>query len=131
MSAALVVALLLGASARLAWSTHVFMASAVREHGEVIGFVAGSALVRFKPEGDDPHRVLSTVSSEPPQFHEGDKVAVLYPAGRPNEARIDTFAEIWSGPLILAAIGAVVGMLAAAWSGALARLTRYRGDRAA
>ncbi|MGB8261715.1 MAG: DUF3592 domain-containing protein [Terracidiphilus sp.] len=68
--------------------------------------------------------VLSRTSSNPPAFHLGDRVTVLYDPANPEEARIDRLWQLWSLPLIFAALGLFLYLMSAAFALALRSLAR-------
>ena len=59
----------------------------------------------FKDAEGGSHRVTSSVSSRPAAYDVGEKVAVLYSPGDPEDARIDSFFSLWGGPCALAVVG--------------------------
>jgi uncharacterized protein DUF3592 len=50
----------------------------------------------------------NSVGSNPPSYGTGDQVDVLYPAGSPEDAAIDSFSSMWLLPLIFDLVGLVV-----------------------
>ncbi len=58
-----------------------------------------SPIVEFIVDGTS-YRMTSTNSSEPPAYHIGQAVRVVYDRDNPNVARIDNFWELWLLPLI-------------------------------
>lgn len=80
-------------------------------YAPVISFIAGNGLV---------YEFKSSLSSNPPAYEPGDRVAVLYNPERPLDARLDGFFSLWGGALVLGILGAVfgaggAGMLAVPW----------------
>lgn len=63
--------------------------------------------VRFVTSDGQKHEFTSTVSSNPRGFEVGDKVTVLYDPAAPNTAQINTFLQLWFGPVLLAGMGFV------------------------
>jgi hypothetical protein len=49
--------------------------------------------------------VTSRNSSNPPEFEVGESVFILYVPGDPEEARIDSFWQLWALPVILGSVG--------------------------
>lgn len=49
----------------------------------------------------------SDVSSNPPAYHAGDSVQVLYDPASPHDAKINSFFELWFASLILGLLGLV------------------------
>lgn len=43
--------------------------------------------------------------SNPPAYHEGQQVKMIYNADHPDQARISNFAELWLAPLIMIPLG--------------------------
>ncbi len=65
---------------------------------------------RFRDSVGVQHTVSSAVGESPPAYHVGDKVPVLYIRSDPQDARIDSFWQVWALP-ILAAIGGGIFLL--------------------
>ena len=96
-----------------------FKSAAARADGVVVklesqrssgrpGARRGSTFVpvfEFKDGEGGSHRVTSSVSSRPAAYDVGEKVAVLYSPGDPEDARIDSFFSLWGGPCALAVVG--------------------------
>lgn len=71
-------------------------------------------LFRFQTPDGKEHIVQSSTSSNPPAYDVGDHVPVLYLAGKPEQAVINSFMELWIAPLITGIIGIaffVVGLV--------------------
>ena len=68
----------------------------------------------------NPVEFTGSVGSSPPAFDVGEPVAVLYDPAEPEEARIDSFFQLWFAALILGGIGLVFASIGG--SGALAAL---------
>jgi hypothetical protein len=66
-----------------------------------------SPLFRFQSEDGKSHTVQSTLSTNPPSFSEGDVVPILYRTTEPQKAIINTFMELWLGPIISGIVGVV------------------------
>ena len=64
-------------------------------------------LVRFSTASGHDVTFLGSVDAKPPwaDYVSGGRVDVVYDPMRPEDARIDTFAEIWFAPLMLWLIG--------------------------
>jgi hypothetical protein len=65
--------------------------------------------------------VTSRSSSNPPEFHAGEEVPVLYDRRNPENARINTFGQIWGVEIMLGGMGAGVCVFCLAWSASLRR----------
>lgn len=59
------------------------------------------------PESGETIRFTSSSSSNPPAFDEGEDVTVLYAPDNPDDARIDSFTDLWLLPLILLGMGII------------------------
>lgn len=102
-----------------AWGGHSdrFRRNATRAAGAVIRIearsfrdskrrtsVSYSPVVRFRA-ADGREVEFTGLGSNPPGYREGDPVTVLYDPARPSGARIESFRELWLGPLSFAAFG--------------------------
>lgn len=63
----------------------------------IVRFQYGAQQVQF---GD-------SVASNPPAYHVGDAVNVLYLESDPYDARIDSFRSLWAVPMIFGGIGTI------------------------
>jgi hypothetical protein len=97
--------------------TREFIARAERADGRVIEMVAKrdsdgdrtySPTVQFMAKDGTQTTFTSSVSSNPPSHREGDAVKVLYDPANPRDAKIESFTELWFGPLLL---GGVMGVI--------------------
>jgi hypothetical protein len=72
-------------------------------------------VVRFRgPHGKDVE--FTGLGAGEPDYKEGSAVTVIHPPGHPERARIGSHQELWLGPIVVAAFGALfaaVGLLAA------------------
>lgn len=107
-----------------------FRAVAVRTEGIVVELVPQQRSTRSRPGRTNrtatewapvfefrdatgaTNRVTSSSSSRPASHEIGEKVPVLYPAGAPQEARIDSFWGFWQGPIVLGILGAFLTSVA-------------------
>jgi hypothetical protein len=64
---------------------------------------------RFETAGGKAHVIQSSSASNPPSYEVGDRVMVLYPPGKPNDAIIQGFFELWGAALIIGSVGGVIG----------------------
>ena len=69
-------------------------------------------MFEFKDAEGGSHRVTSPVSSRPAAYDVGEKVAVLYSPGDPEDARIDSFFGLWGGSCIFGGIGFLFTLVA-------------------
>ena len=66
-------------------------------------------VIRFRgPTGQDVF-FKGRVGSNPARYARGETVTVLYDPETPEKARIDSFFQLWFGPLVLGGLGAVFG----------------------
>ena len=63
--------------------------------------------VRFMTAAGESVEFTGSVGSRPAAFDIGEAVAVLYDPAKPRNARIDSFFQLWFGPLILGFLGFV------------------------
>lgn len=64
--------------------------------------------IKFKDQNGKEHTFESNVSSDPPAYHIGEKVELLYPEGRPEDAFINSFMEKWFTPIMLGIAGLIM-----------------------
>jgi len=91
-----------------------FRKGAVSATGTAVGLEPSSStsatykpVFEFVDQNDRLHRVVGSVASNPPAFHRGDEVRVLYRPENPEGARLDSFMESWFLPLIFGGLGTV------------------------
>jgi hypothetical protein len=65
--------------------------------------------------------VTSGSSSSPPEFRAGEEVPVLYDRRDPENARINTFWQVWGMEITTGGMGAAICLLTGAWSASLRR----------
>lgn len=53
----------------------------------------------------------SSVSSNPPSYHEGETVEIFYDPADPYDAEINGFVSLWLAPLILGILGTVFSLI--------------------
>jgi len=106
-------AMLVGAGV-LYVNTWSFLADAVRTEGTVIAFDAvrsrGSTTYRPIVRFNGPNGAVefaSPVSSNPPVYKTNEAVTVLYQSAAPNDARIESFFQLWFGVVIAGGLGTV------------------------
>jgi len=107
--------LLLWAAGYVTMNMERFDASAARAEGRVIQIEWRRAskgqfsypVVEFRTA--DERRIVfkGSVGDNPPAFHEGETVVVLYDPANPQHASIRSVGQQWSGPLLLGGLGLV------------------------
>ena len=115
-------------------STRTWVAHAVEVQGKVIEMVrirnrddAGymfAPLVRFQTTDGRNIEFESSLSSNPPLYHTGQTVSVLYDPGEPQSAAIRGVFSLWLIPMVLGFIGSIftaVGIAMVAMSGRAAQ----------
>jgi hypothetical protein len=65
------------------------------------------AVVRFR-EGGQQIQFDDSVATNPPAYHVGETVNVLYLESNPYDARIYSFTSLWLVPMIFAGIGFIL-----------------------
>lgn len=134
---------MLAGAIALGVSTRHFVASAQHAEGTVIDLLPSrsssgdsvlySPVVEFKTPDGREFEVRSSVASDPPSYHEGEKVTVLYRPEAPGNAQISGFFSLWGGTLVLGILGAVFFSIGAAlwavpaWSSRRARRLTAHG----
>lgn len=68
-------------------------------------------IIKFKDSNGREHTFESNVSSDPPAYHIGEKVELLYPQGKPEDVFINSFTEKWLTPILLGVAGLVMFIL--------------------
>ena len=110
------IGLLLGA---LFWFRHeqTFLSTAQMAPGTVVDMVPSSSgetvapAVEFVTADGQPIRFVSSTSSNPPSYHVGEKVEVLYQPTAPRSACLNSFFSLWGGPAILGGIGTISSLI--------------------
>ena len=95
--------------------TKLFLETAIKTDGVVTEMVAvqssdggnsqSAPVYKFTAKDGTECTIRSSVSSYPPAFSVGQKIAVLYDPSNPQNAKIDGFFNIWLVPFILAVMG--------------------------
>jgi hypothetical protein len=62
-------------------------------------------VVEFKPNDGRPVQFTSGIGSSPPDYAEGEQVAVLYDPENPRQAYIHSWKRLWFAPTLLTVIG--------------------------
>lgn len=83
----------------------------IREKGRY-GSVEYRPIYKFADASGVVHTQRSLVSSSPPSFEVGETVGVLYEVAQPTHSNIDSFGELWLGPVVFSGIGfLIVGII--------------------
>jgi hypothetical protein len=94
-----------------------FASLAVEAEGTVIAMQEGATKyyprVRFQTRHGQTVEFDAANGSNPPLYEVGERLPVLYLPDNPRYAVINTFIELWLGPLIYAAVGLL--LLVTAW----------------
>jgi len=69
-------------------------------------------VVRFQTAAGAQVEFRSNLGSNRPGYRTGQQVPVVYEAARPEAARIRSFFQLWTLPLALGLIGAIVSVVA-------------------
>lgn len=129
-------AALLGACGAAIYSWH-FTSVALRTSGTVIemreqtdkesGSVSYAPTFRFQDASGAAHTVSSGFYSSPPEFHVGDVIVVLYRSNDPQDARIDSYWQVWGLPSLLGIGGCIelpIGLIIVLWPKIIGRFRR-------
>jgi hypothetical protein len=116
-----------------ALNTSMFLHSSVSATGTVVSLAPKRAdnVVSFAPvftftAAGRSYTMTADVASNPPGFHVGQSVPVLYQTANPGHAKIASFGQLWFMVLIFGVVGAF--MTAVGY--ALLQFGRARGRRA-
>ena len=117
------------------WSTKAWVARSVEVQGLVIEMVrvrdredSGylfAPVVRFKTVNGSTIEFESGLRTNPPAYHTGQIVSVLYDPDEPRSAAIHGMLSLWMMPIILSFIGTIfliVGTAMVVMSGRVARI---------
>ncbi|TXS96022.1 DUF3592 domain-containing protein [Parahaliea maris] len=111
--------LMLAGATALFLNTRDFIATAAVTEGKV------TELVRSRSSDSDTYRPVvvfttaagrsveftSSSGSNPPSFHRGETVTVLYQPDTPEQARIGSFFSLWGLPMIVGGMGLVFSLV--------------------
>ena len=113
------VGFILAALAVFFWlRTHAFLGTAQKARGTVIRLVYSyspeggggySPVYTFRTMSGQVVEVTDSLSSNPPQFKEGQIINVLYDPENPNRARINKWFNLYFVPLLLGFLGLIFG----------------------
>jgi hypothetical protein len=110
-------------------SARRFEAGAVRASGTVIDLARRRSnddssrvsddytyapVVEWRDANGARQELVGRVSSNPPAYERGETVAVLYPAGKPGQARIADFTNRYFMPLLLGGLGTIFSLVGGA-----------------
>lgn len=88
------------------------------------GDVSYAPTFRFEDSSGIHHTVSSSFFSSPPEFHVNNSVDVLYRRNDPENARINSYWQLWGIPSLTGIIGSVelpVGLVVICWPAIVAR----------
>ena len=104
-----------------------FRATAVKATGEVVALIETNSRdttqdstptyapkVEFADAMGHSITFVSSVSTNPPSYHTGDKVPVLYQPGTPQKAQIDSWFSRWGSVAIVGGISGLFALIGAA-----------------
>jgi hypothetical protein len=108
-------AVLLAVATFSARNTQTFIAESTAAPGTVIDMVRRQSsdsdtyapVVQFATTAGDTIEFTSSTSSNPPSYHTGERVEVLYRPNAPHAARINAFGSLWGTALIVGGLGAI------------------------
>jgi hypothetical protein len=121
---------LLAGAIIFAAKTKSFLRDALNARGSIISMCSKmdddstsyAPVFLFTASDGQTYTVSSNKFSSPPEFFAGEKVAVIYEKNHPEQARIDTFYQVWGVEEVLGIIG---GAFVAMGIG----ISKYRGWR--
>ncbi len=67
----------------------------------------------FVTPDQQSHTVRSHVYSNPASFSVGERVNILYPTNKPEEAEINSFTQLWLLPLVFVIVGGIMFLIGA------------------
>jgi hypothetical protein len=125
----LVIGLGVLANSGFGWAhQHRFVAAASHAPGIVIGMerhysrsssrsssssggTTWAPVVRFTAPDGEQHEFVSSAGSNPPSYHRGEVVDVLFEPGRPESAKINGWFSLWGGISIAGGLGSVFSLV--------------------
>jgi len=109
--------MLLLAVACTVWTTKAWLARAVEVRGQVVEMVrvrdrddqgyTFTPLVRFQTADGRTVEFQSSLRNNPPGYHTGQAVSVLYDPEEPHSAAIRGVLSIWLLPIVLSFLGSI------------------------
>jgi Protein of unknown function (DUF3592) len=108
--------LMLSLSLVMAVRTEQFLRRSVATHGRVVENVelvdrdsrTYAPVFEFADAAGKMHRVQSRVSSNPPDFAVGQPIGIRYERNDVEDARPDSFGQLWAISVVLGVAGAVM-----------------------
>ena len=108
--------LMLVLSLAMAVRTEQFLRRSVATHGRVVENVelvdrdsrTYAPVFEFADATGKTHRVQSRVSSNPPDFAVGQPIGIRYERNHAEDARPDSFGQLWATTFVLGVAGAVL-----------------------
>ena len=101
--------------------TSVFLLRSVATKGTVVrllpvedneaGTINYAPVFSFTSEDGQNHTIRSGVTSDPPEFDEGEVVRVLYIRSNPTGAKIGSFLQLWFAAIIFSGLGMFFSVL--------------------
>ena len=102
----------------------LFLGSAAKAEGTVIAMreTPGSAgktrksyspIFQFKAANGESYTVTSNIAERPTSWRLGGHIPVLYQPDRPENAHIDSFAQLWMLQAVVGAVGAAFSTIPA------------------
>jgi len=100
-------------------TSFVHLAGSERTEGVIVGFnpvqrslgmerpEQPAPIVEYQVEGETYRIDGHFASASPSGYQTGEKVVVAYQQDSPSEGRIDSFGEMWLGPLVFGSVGAL------------------------
>jgi Protein of unknown function (DUF3592) len=98
-----------------AWRTHAFLERSVAAQGTVVQLkvirglhadVGLAPVFTFTADGRS-YTITSDYATNPPAFKIGERVVVHYEKGHPQEARLESFTQLWLFDIIGGGLGVV------------------------
>ncbi|MCY1401675.1 hypothetical protein D9M71_167980 [compost metagenome] len=96
-------------------SSEEFLLEAVSTPGTVVALVKSRSsdsityqpVVEFVGNDGKSFDFTSSSGSNPPSYSVGEKVEVLYPPANPQDAKINSFFDLWGGAVVMAVMGGI------------------------
>jgi len=99
-------------------NTSLFVQEASRAEGTIVDMVTVDTVsargyrstvyyptINFMDRGGEKIEFKSTIGTNPPSYSKGQKVEILYRPTDPQNAQINDFGSLWTGPIVLGSIG--------------------------
>lgn len=102
-------------------NTSSFLEEAAKAEGVVVSLIPSRSqnsttykpVFRFKDQKGVEIEIVSSTSSNPPSYSEGEKVEVLYLPADPKKAEINDFFSLWGAAVIVGGLGSVFFLIGA------------------